>query len=152
MAKRNYEIRAFRDALNDYLGAAGWTGLEFREGFKSEKLVQPPTVSVRFLPSNQKNLQIGGKGGESLLRRVVQVDCYMETEDRAGAITDDIMDFMELETVLIKDKDENLLGTLICTDTQSIYAEVFPPILTDPKVIRWRGVARATMETHLYAP
>lgn len=152
MAKKNFEIRAFRNQLDDYLGSLGWLGIDYREGFKSDAVINPPTVSIRFLPSNQKSLQLGGKSGEKLIRRVVQIDCYMETEDRADAITDDIMDFIELNTILVKDKDEVLLGTLICTDTQSIYAETIPPLLTNPKVIRWRGIVRATMETHLYAP
>jgi hypothetical protein len=152
MARKQYEIRAFRDALDDYLGTAGWTGLEFREGFKSEKVIVVPTVAVRFLPSNKRELQIGGKNGENLDRRVVQVDCYMESEDRANAITDDIMDFIELETVIIKDPADTILGTLICNDTNSIYGDVLPPILPDPKLKRWRGVVRATLESHTYAP
>jgi len=152
MARKQYELRAFRNALNDYLGGLGWTELEFREGFKSEKTIQVPSVAIHFLPSNKEELQIGGRGSEDLNRRLIQIDCYMETEDRAEAITDDCMDFIDLEAVLIKDPSDNTLGTLICKDTSSIYSETLPPLLTDPKLKRWRGVVRATLESHYYAP
>jgi len=152
MARKQFELRAFRNALDAYLTTVGWTGLEFREGFKSEKTIQVPTVAIRFLPSNKEEMQIGGRGGEDLNRRVLQIDCYMETEDRAEAITDDCMDFIDFETVLIKDPSDNLLGTLICRDTNSIYSETLPPLLPDPKLKRWRGVIRATLESHYYAP
>ncbi len=153
MAKnRNYEIRAIRNQLDDYLGTQGWTGIEYREGFKSEKVITIPTISVRYLPGNKESMQLGGKDGEDLLRRVVQIDCYMETEDRAGAAVDDAMDFFDLETVLIKDPDDTVLGTIICPNSQTIYGEVIPPLLTDPIVKRWRGVVRATLETHYFAP
>jgi hypothetical protein len=152
MARKQFELRAFRNALDDYLGGIGWTGLEFREGFKSEKTITVPTVAVRFLPSNKQEMQIGGRGSEDLNRRIVQIDCYMESEDRAEAITDDCMDFIDLETVLIKDPTDQTLGTLICRDTNSIYSEVLAPLLPDPILKRWRGVIRATLESHYYAP
>lgn len=152
MARKQYEIRAFRNALENYLAGIGWLGLEFREGFKSEKTIVVPTVAIRYLPSNKKELQIGGKGGEDLIKRIIQVDCYMETEDRADAITEDIMDFIDLNSVTVVDPSNNTIGTLICIDTESIYADVLPPLLTDPKVKRWRGVVRATLESHIYAP
>lgn len=151
-ARIQYEIRAFRNALDDYLGGLGWMGIEYREQFKSEKVITVPTVSVRYLPSTKLPLQIGGKANEDLIRRVVQVDCYMESEDRANAITDDIMDFIEFESVIVIDPQDNTLGTLICNDTDSIYADVIPPLLTDPKIKRWRGVVRATLESHYFAP
>lgn len=152
MARKQYEIRAFRNALDDYLGTAGWSGLDFREGFKSEQVITLPSIAIHFLPSTKKELQLGGKKGEDLLTRVVQIDCYMETEDRAGAITDDIMDFIELESVIVKDPADTVIGSLICIDTHSIYSDVLAPILPEPKIKRWRGVVRATLESHVYAP
>lgn len=152
MAKKNYEIRAIRDAIDDYLGTAGWSGIDYREGFKSEKVITVPSLSVRYLPSTKEPLQLGGKGGEDLIRRVVQIDCYMETEDRAGAIVDDVMEFFDLETIVIKDPDDTVLGTIICPNSLTIYGEVVPPLMSDPIVKRWRGIIRATLETHYFAP
>lgn len=152
MANKKFEIRAIRNGIDDYLGILGWLGIEYREQFKSEEVIKVPTVAVRYLPSTKESLQLGGKGGEDLIRRVVQVDCYMETEDRAEKITDDIMDFFDLETIIIKDQNDVTLGTVICPNSESIYSEVIPPLLTDPKVLRWRGVIRATLESHYYAP
>lgn len=152
MANKNYEIRAIRNQLDDYLGLQGWTGIDYREGFKSEKVITIPTVSVRYLPSTKGSLQLGGKGGEDLIRRVVQIDCYMETEDRAGQIVDDCMEFFDLETIVIKDPANIVLGTIICGNSESIYGETVPPLMTDPIIKRWRGIVRATLETHYFAP
>jgi|ERR1041385_3643372 hypothetical protein len=150
MARKQYESRAFRLGLEAYLGLVGWTGLDFREGFKSDKTIVVPGVAIRFLPSNKKSLQLGGRGNEDLNKRVIQIDCYMESEDRANAITDDCMDFLDFEPVYIKDPTDQVIGTLICQDTESIYAEVLPPILPDPRIKRWRGVVRATLEAHYF--
>src|SRR5678815_914098 len=131
------EIRSFRLALDTYLTSLGFTGLDYREDFPDTQITVP-SVAIHYLPSNKKSLQLGGKsGGEDLISRTIQVDAYMESNDRAGKIVDAIMDFIELTPVTIVDKDSNTLGTLICFDDNGIYGDTLAPILTNPKLIKW---------------
>lgn len=142
-----YERRAFRTALEQYLIDAGWTGtndLVYSEGFQSDDSITNPQVAISIVRPSRAALQLGN--GEKLFRRVFQVDCYMETEPRAMAITDNISDFMDLVPMNIVDQSSNILGSLICQDTESISSEILPPILGNPKVIRWRGIVRGTFE------
>jgi hypothetical protein len=149
MARKYYERRSLRNALNTYLTSKSWTDITYREGFANEETITVPLVAVHFLPTNSVPLQIGS-GSEKLFKRVVQIDAYMESEPRADAICDDIMDFLDIVPVSIVDATSAMLGSLICQDTGSIYSETFAPILPNPKVIRWRGIVRATLEAHYY--
>ena len=147
-AKTYYERRSFRNALKTYLESKGWPNdINYREGFKSGATITIPAVSVHFLPSNKHALQLG-PSGEQTYRRIIQVDAYMESEDRAGAISDDVMDFMDVVPIDIVNESSVSLGSLICFDTDSIYSEILPPILNNPTIIQWRGVSRGTFEAH----
>lgn len=149
MARRPYEKRSVGQALQTYLNNLGWTSLKYAEGFQSEDTIENPQITVRFVPSSIKNLQIGRvEGGDRVFIRRVQVDAYMESESRVDAIIDDIMDFIDLIPVQITDLNSNNLGTIICYDTESIYSETLPPLTTLPKLLRWRGIVRAEMEAH----
>lgn len=148
MARQRYEKRSFGTALTTYLQAIGWV-VTYTEGYKSDSPIQPPQIAVTFPPSTRRELQLGRlPGKDSLFRRIVQVDAYMENEERADAIIDDIMDFIDITPISVVDQNTNFLATLICQDTESIFGEVLPPITTDPKIGRWRGVVRAQMEAH----
>lgn len=145
--RRRYEKRSFGNELITYLQAAGWTNIQYSEGYQSDSAVAPPQIAVTFPPSSRKELQLGRvPGSESLFRRIIQVDAYMEDENRAEAIIDDIMDFIDLTPVSIVDPSSNFLGTLICQESETIFGETLPPLTSDPKIGRWRGVVRAQVE------
>jgi hypothetical protein len=147
-AKTYYERRSFRNALKTYLESKGWpTDLRYEEGFQTDAAITTPLVAIHFLPSEKRALQLAPME-ENTYRRTIQVDCYMESEPRAMAICDDIMDFMDLIAITILNENAVNLGTLICFDTESINSEILPPNLGNPKVIRWRGVIRGGFEAH----
>lgn len=151
MSSKKLEIRSLRNSLTTYLASASWTGLQFSEKF-GEDTVTVPLIAIHYLPSAGKNLQLGGKGNEKLYQRVIQIDAYMETEDRADAIVDDVMDFFDLVSVVIVDQSNQPVGSLICQNSDTIYGDTLAPILDNPKVTRWRGIIRATVEAHYFAP
>ena len=146
MARQRFEKRSFGTELTTYLQSAGWN-VTYSEGFRSDRAIQPPQIAVTMPPSSRKELQLGRiPGTDSLFRRIIQVDAYMEDETRAEAIIDDIMDFIDLTPVSIVDQNSNSLGTLICQNSETIFGEILPPITTDPKIGKWRGVVRAQMD------
>lgn len=149
MAKKTLERRCVRVALDTYLDSRGWNDLVFKEGFRNEETIDPPIIAVHFLPTKGKAFQLGNTA-ERLYSRVVQVDCYMENENRADSVIDDIMDFFDLSPVAIVDSGSTVLGSIICQDSESIYGEIFKPNLTSPKLLWWRGIVRATMEAHYF--
>jgi hypothetical protein len=67
----------------------------------------------------------------------------MESEPRADAISEEIAEFLELTVVSIKDQNSTELGTLM-SDSESITWQTVPPIMDNPKIIRWRSIIRAT--------
>lgn len=146
MARRRFERRSFGEELTTYLQSVGWN-ITYSEGYKSDTAVSPPQIAVTFLPSTRLDLQLGRiSKKESLFRRLIQVDAYMENEDRADAIIDDIMDFIDETPVEIVDQNDSFLGTLICQNSETIFGETLPPITSDPRIGRWRGVVRAQLE------
>ena len=149
MARKYFERRSFRNELSTYLTSKGWTDVTYKEGFQGDTTISIPTVAIHFLPGSNKAFQLGSTG-ERLFKRVIQVDAYMESEPRADSISDDIMDFIDYTPVSIIDNTSAVLGSLICQDSESIYGETLKPILTDPKLLRWRGVVRATLEAHYF--
>lgn len=147
LARELIERAALTSALTTYLSGKGWTGLTYREGFPDLD-IEVPSVAIHFMPTHKDTLQLGDTD-EKLFTRVVQIDTYMENEGRAASICDDIMDFAELESVVIVDiVNSETVGSLTCQDNESIYSEIFAPILTDVKVKRWRGIVRATYQAH----
>lgn len=147
-ARQRYEKRSFGTGLITYLQTAGWN-VTYSEGYQSDEAITPPQIAITFPPSTRKELQLGRiPGKDSLFRRIVQVDAYMENERRAEGIIDDIMDYIDIVPVTIVDQSTSFLGTLICMDTETIFGEVLPPLTTDPKIGRWRAVVRAQMEAH----
>jgi hypothetical protein len=149
--KQRLERRAVLIAIQSYLESAGYTGpnaITYREGFRSDQPIVPPTVSVTFISPAKTALQMGGSGHDSVYKRTVQVDAYMESEQRASSVCDLVMDFMDLVPIGILDGTGSGVGSLICQDTESIISELLPPILTNPKSIRWRGVIKGVYEAY----
>lgn len=143
-----YEQRSVLLALEPYLTSGGWSGITYTDGYQSDNTITNPQVSVTFLPSSPRELQMGRVTGEDrLFNRRVQVNAYMESEKRAQAVVDDIMDFMDLITVNIVDPSGNTNGYMLVPHSENIFGDVLPPLLNTPKLLRWRGVARGEYES-----
>lgn len=147
MPKTRYEQRSTLDALEEFLDDRNYTGVTYTDGYQPEGAITPPQVTVTFPPSSPKTLQLGRvQGQESLYQRTIVVNAYMENEGRASSIIDDIMDFLEFTCIEIKDHQGNFLGNLICSDTEGILGQVFPPIMANPQSQRWRAAVSAPFE------
>lgn len=149
MANSAFEQRSILEELQTFLTSKGYTGITYSDGYQPEAPITPPQITVTFPPSSPVELQLGRvRGQESLYRRSVVVNAYMQTEHQATDMIDQIMDFLEFECVEIKDPLDNPLGTVQCNQVQAIVGQVFPPIMGDPRNVRWRGSVTAPMESY----
>lgn len=144
-AKIRFERRSLASALLTYLQTNGWNISEIQEQFIKDVPLEIPAVGVHFTPSRVKELQLGREAPTYI--RPVQIDVYMESEQRAEAITDDIGDFMDLISVEVKDKDTNTIAWMM-SDSESIVLDTPPLVATSPALVRWRGIAKCVYETH----
>lgn len=141
MARQFNELRAFHIALETFLTSRGWADVTYKEGFGFDDTITNPQLALTEMPFRNEELQMGRNvQTEKLLKRVFQVDAYMESEHRVKAIWDDIDDFMDETVVTI-----NTTSYMIC-DTVTINGDILPPNMTSPKVIRWRGIIRGTYD------
>jgi hypothetical protein len=143
MAKKYFERRSLATALLTYLQTEGYNITEIREGYESIEEIKPPLVVVTFMPSRFRELQMG-RDKPMYLRRV-QIDCYMESESRAEAITDDIGDFVDEDVITVV---TNIGSTkaYMRSITDTIELETVPPREIDPLWKHWRGIVRASYE------
>ena len=148
MARELDERRSLRNELETYLGTAGWTGLTFTEGWDNDNTITNPQVNVYFVTKEKQELEMGRTTTARTFPRLVQIDCYMESESRASAIGDDVMEFMDLAAIPIKDFQSNFLGTMICVNTEQISAVTQPPIETNPALLHWRAIIRGPFLAH----
>lgn len=146
MARQFWERKSIASALLTYLQAKGWNITEVREGFPDE-VIALPTVAIHFPPTNFKELEMGRGVVKRNFSRRVQFDAYMENENRANAIADDIMDFVDEVVVVVTDNESNELAQTACFDTSTIIADTMPPFSPKPAIIKWRGIVKATYET-----
>jgi len=149
VARRYYERRSLASALGTYLNGltTGWNIGQVREGFQSEQPIQPPLVAVHFLPSRYIELQLGRSiTTDKTFERRVQIDCYMETEPRAMAICDDVMEFLDQMFIPITDPSGTNIGNLLVPDSETIISDMMTPRMSDPVSIRWRGIVVASLE------
>lgn len=146
-AKKYFERRSLASALGTSLNSTGWNIGQVREGFQSELPIQPPLVSVYFLPSNYIELQLGRSiNSEKSFERRIQIDCYMETEPRAMTISDDVAEFLDSMFISITDPSGAVLGSLYVPDSTSIITDTLTPRMSDPVSLRWRGIIQATLQ------
>lgn len=147
--KVRYEQRNLLNDIETYMTTAGWSGITYKDTYQSDKTIVNPQVSLTFLPSRGKALQLGKVlGKDKLFTRIVQLDTYMENDIRSGAIVDDLMDFfLEDMCVFILDPAGNNIGYISLTTDDSVYGEVVPPLMSAPKLTRYRGIVRATVES-----
>lgn len=147
--KVRYEQLALLNAIETHFGTLSYTGFTFNSGFQTDKTITNPQISLTFLPSEGRTLQLGKiTGKDRLFGRRIQVDSYMENEPRSQTVVDDLMDFfLDDLCVFILDPAGNELGYMITTSDEGVSGQVLPPNLTQPKLIRWRGIVRAELES-----
>lgn len=149
IAKMYFERRAIANSLGTELNTNGWGIGQVREGFQWEQDIQVPLVAVSMLPSNMLELQMGRSvTGEKSHTRLIQVDCYMESEPRAMTIGDDVADMIDRMYESITDHTNTPIGVLFCPNTESIRITILNPNMADVRVKRWRAVIQALIETH----
>jgi hypothetical protein len=149
MAKVYYERHALAAALGTSLNATGWGIGQVREGFQSQEEIEPPMVSVYFLPSRYLEIQMGRSiTQDKSFERRIQIDCYMETEPRAMTIADDVADFIDEMFINITDPEGTIIGHLYCPNSESILIETINPKATELKLLRWRSVIQATLQSN----
>ncbi len=147
--KQYFERHSLAVGLQTYLVSGGWTDItKVEEGFQTGTEVYVPMVSVYFRPSNGKEPEMG-RSSLSWTRQI-QIDCYMESEKRAMAIVDDIVDYLDLETITITKPDASVLGIMFVPDSEAMITNTLPPLYTDPSIKRWRGIVQAPLEVHYY--
>jgi hypothetical protein len=148
MASKFFERRSVRNQLKSYLESRGWVDLLWAEGFTELLEVVPPFVAITLDDFGRETIGMGSDPSvDKLMSRRLQIDVYMEDENRLNAITDDISDFLDIEAILIKDNNNNIIGSLI-SDTTSILADVLPPDFSDPSNLEWRGIVSCIYEAH----
>src|SRR5260221_2081063 len=92
--KVRYEQLNLTQAIKTYLESVSYSGVVFNSGFQSDQSITNPQMSITFLPSTSKSLQLGKiVGKDKLFNRRVQIDAYMENEPKAQGAVDDLMDF-----------------------------------------------------------
>jgi hypothetical protein len=143
--KQYYEERAVSTALLTYLNTAGWSDIVIKEGWDNKTPIALRDISVYVVRNSKTQLEMGSKS--KTFKRPIQVDAYMETEAQAGAIADDIMEFMDDVPLNIVDETAAILGTMECA-TDSIVSDTLPPNYSNPQVTWWRGVVRGTYESN----
>lgn len=148
MASKFFERRAIRNQLKIYLESKGWTGLTWAEGYDIDSTVVPPYITVILDDMGKEVLEMGNDPLiNKIFARRVQVNVYMESEDRTSAVTDDISDFMDIDVISIKDNNNNVLGTMI-SDTETIIGDMMPPSLNQETNLEWEGVVACSYKAH----
>ena len=150
MTSRFFERRSVRNQLKTYLEAKGWTDLTWAEGFTAYTLdiTAPPFIGVMLDDLGKEELELGNDPSiNKIYARRLQVDVFMESEDRVEALSDDISDFLDLEVIIIKDNASNILGSMV-SDTSSILARTEDPFLDQEANLDWSGTVSCIYEVH----
>jgi len=151
MASKFFERRSIRNQLKIYLETKNWLNLVWAEGFNNEvnmETILPPFISIILDDLGRQELEMGPAFNENtMFSRRAQINVYMESEDRVNAITDDISDFLDLEVIVIKDNNNNSLGTML-SDTESIVSDSPLPTFGEVTNLLWEGIATCTYEAH----
>jgi hypothetical protein len=152
MASKFFERRSVRNQLKIYLESKGWLNLTWSEGYGGDlqdmETVVPPFIAVLYDDMGREELEMGRDPNiNKIFSRRAQINLYMESEDRLNSITDDISDFLDIEVIIIKDNSSNILGTLI-SDTETIIADLVPPIINNERNILWEGVVACSYQAH----
>lgn len=149
MTRTLSESRSFRTNLSTYLtSTAGWAGLNFSEGWDTID-IENPLVNVYVLDGIKDTLELGDIGTHKLFERIIQIDCYMESENRVRALCEDVMDYLDAVSLTINDvQTTSGIGYAVFPNSEMITATFIPPEFNDPEVLRWRGVVRGKYEAY----
>lgn len=150
MTSRFFERRSFRNQLKAYLDAKGWTDLNWAESFTSFPLedIVPPFIGVTIVDYGKDELEMGSDPTKNkLYTRRAQVNIYMESEDRTDALCDDVSDFMDIESIVLKDNSNTILGSMV-SDTATIISDTQYPDYEGPANLRWQGIIACMYETY----
>lgn len=139
------EQKAVISDLSTYLASAGWSNLTFTDGW-NEIDITNPLINVYIIDMGPKSLGLG-KTAERLYDRILQIDVYMEREDRVLSIQQDIVEWMD-RSIVIKDLDDTSVGSFTLTFDENITTATSPPELNNPQILRWRGIVRGDFEAH----
>lgn len=147
--KQDTETIAIAAGITTYLSSHGYTGIEINSAFIADEQIAPPLISLYYLPNGPEPFQMGNTT-EKLYKRVLQIDLYMESRQKVTALVDLLMDYLDTFAVYLTDPMQNnaVVGSLTCQDTDSIYGQIVTPTVERPRVARWRGILRATLEAH----
>lgn len=141
-----YEQRSILLDLQTYLTSKGWSGITYTDN-SSESTIANPQVTVTLSAGSPVPLQLGKNPDEDLLyKRNLVINAYMETEPRANAIVDTLISYVEFACVDIVDPNAVVHGYIRCSNDDSILGQTFAPILSEPKLIRYRAAVTAPME------
>lgn len=143
------ETRSFRTSLSGYLATAGWAGLNYSEGW-DEIDIEKPLINIYVLDGIKQSLELGYQAtNHKLYERILQMDCYMETEDRVRALCEDVMDYLDGVTLNIQDNTTTSgIGYAVFPHSETITAAFIPPMYNNPEILRWRGVVRGKYEAY----
>lgn len=146
MSKLASETRTIRNGLYSYLPSIGWT-VAFSEGW-AEMDIEKPLVNVYIIDGGKQNLELGRTTTtHKLFNRLVQVDVFMESEDRVRAVCEDVMEYLDAASLQVNDiLTTSGIGYISFPETDSITSIFFPPIVNDPEILRWRGSVRGKFE------
>jgi hypothetical protein len=147
--KQDLEIAKIASAITTFLSSNGFNNVEVNSGFIVDEQIIPPMLSLYYLPNGPEPFQLGNTT-EKLYKRVLQVDLYMDTRQKVTTLVDLLMDFFDTMAIYIEDPMQNnaFVGSVTCQNSDSIYGQVVTPNFEKPKVIRWRGIVRVTIEAH----
>lgn len=139
------EQKAVQSDLSSYLSGLGWTNLTYTDGW-SEIDITNPLINIYIIDMGPHALGLG-KTAERLFDRTLQIDVYMEREDRVLAIQQDIVEWMD-RSITIYDLDASVVGSLTCVNDETISTNMAPPDMNDPQILRWRGIIQGSFEAH----
>lgn len=139
------EQKAIISDLTTYLATKGWSNLTYTDGW-NEMDISNPLVNIYVIDNGPKSLGLG-KTSERLYDRILQIDVFMENEDRVQAILQDLVEWMD-RSITIYDLDSAVIGSFTCVMDESIATSISPPELNNPEILRWRGIVRGDFEAH----
>jgi hypothetical protein len=151
MARQFYELHSLQESLKTSLTTIGWNLTDVRGGYQSQQDIAAGVVGVFYLPTRYIETQLGRSTstGQSFERRV-QFDAYMETEARASAIADDIMDYVDEFFIVVHKPDATPIANLYCANSETIESDVLTPRFSDVEVKNWRAVITATLRADYF--
>lgn len=111
--------------------------------------IENPLLNVYIIDGGKSSLEIGRTTQHKLFRRIVQVDVYMESEDRVRAICEDVMEYLDETSFQINDiLTTSGVGYISFPESEDITSIFFPPAVNNPEILRWRGSVRAKYEAY----